>query len=249
MVPARLQTLTLIEAAIDELSHGRPVLLYDSEGREQETDMVFAGEHTTPQAIQTLRTQAGGLVCATLDATFHQRLGLPFQSDLLEAAGARQPLLRRLAQADVPYEHQPGSKPSFTLSINHRKTFTGITDNDRSLTIRALSDLVQDASNQATAQLEDAFATQFKSPGHVFLLNAHPKLVAARRGHTELATALCRLAGVAPVATICEMMNGPSGRALPKRDAIKYAGENGLVFLEGREVIEAWQTNPPPAPA
>jgi 3,4-dihydroxy 2-butanone 4-phosphate synthase len=118
---------------------------------------------------------------------------------------------------------------------------TGVTDADRAKTIQAVAALSKRMAPGKGAALADEFARTFRAPGHVFLLNARRGLVEARRGHTELATALVSLAGLTPTATICEMMNGPSGRALPKADAIKYAAQNGRVFLEGTEVIEAWQ--------
>ena len=218
-------------------------MLYDADGREEETDLVVASGAVTPAHVRTLRTEAGGLICTTVPAEYHLRLGLPYLSDVLHEAGAANPLVARLANGEVPYEQQ-GSKPSFGLSINHRKTFTGVTDNDRALTVSRLASLVADFGRRSVEWSRDAFAAEFKSPGHVFLLNAHPKLLDGRRGHTELSTALVGLAGLSPTATICEMMNGPSGKALPKAEAIKYAAQHDLVFLEGAEVVRAWQQRP-----
>lgn len=238
---ASVQSLSpQIARAAQELRSGGFVMLYDADGREEETDLVVASQFCSPDHIRRMRSDAGGLICVTLHPDLHGRLGLPYLSDLIAEAGDRHPLLARLANGRVPYESQ-GSKPSFSLSINHRDTFTGVTDNDRALTISRLAALAMRAPTLSDPILADEFASQFKSPGHVFLLNAQPELVARRRGHTELSTALLELAGLAPTATICEMMNGPSGRALPKADAIKYAAQNGLVFLEGREVISAWE--------
>lgn len=237
-----------VARALEELRSDGFVLLYDADGREEETDLIVASQFCSPDHIRRMRIDAGGLICVTLHPDLHGRLGLPFLSDLISEAGTRHPLLARLANGPVPYE-SPGSKPSFSLSVNHRDTFTGITDNDRALTISRLAALAVQSPRLSDEDLGEAFTQQFKSPGHVFLLNAQPGLVARRRGHTELSTALVGLAGLAPTATICEMMNGPSGRALSKADAIKYAAQNGLVFLEGREVISAWEqtvrANPP----
>jgi len=48
------------------------------------------------------------------------------------------------------------------------------------------------------------------------------------------------MAGLIPSATICEMM-GDDGRARSKEDAKEYAEARNLVFLEGLDVVEAWQ--------
>lgn len=237
-----------VARALDALQGGRPVLLYDADGREEETDLVVASRFATPAMVRTMRTQAGGLICTTLHPTLHQALGLPYLVDVLAEAGRTNPLMAELARGTVPYEGQ-GAKPSFAPSVNHRDTFTGVTDNDRSLTIRSIAEFAARAAATPTHQLREGFGRAFKSPGHVFLLNAHPDLLDGRRGHTELSTALVALAGLEPSATICEMMNGPSGRALPKAGAIKYAAQNGLVFLEGREVLDAWNRRPTSASA
>src|SRR5439155_23389007 len=78
------------------------------------------------------------------------------------------------------------------------------------------------------------------SPGHVPLLNAAEPLLEGRRGHTELTTALMIMAGLAPTATICEMM-ADDGRALSKEDAKAYARARNLVFLEGQDIVRAWR--------
>jgi 3,4-dihydroxy 2-butanone 4-phosphate synthase len=55
-----------------------------------------------------------------------------------------------------------------------------------------------------------------------------------------LATALVIMAGLVPSATVCEMM-GEDGRALSKEEAKAYAKKQGLVFLEGAQVVDAWK--------
>src|SRR5256885_1043665 len=85
-----------------------------------------------------------------------------------------------------------------------------------------------------------AFAGEYRSPDHVPLLNAAEPILDDRRGHTELTTALMIMAGLAPTATICEMM-ADDGRALSKEDAKAYARERNLVFLEGQDIVRAWR--------
>jgi len=48
------------------------------------------------------------------------------------------------------------------------------------------------------------------------------------------------MAGITPAVTICEMLDDRSGLALTKRDAQEYARKHNLVFVEGSEVLEAW---------
>ncbi|PKK85760.1 MAG: 3,4-dihydroxy-2-butanone-4-phosphate synthase [Thermoplasmata archaeon HGW-Thermoplasmata-1] len=226
-----------VSEALDSLRAGRFVLIYDADGREEETDMVVASQFVTPVAIERLRRDAGGLICTTVDHESHEKLGTPYLSDLFYKEGGRYPLLKELIPNDIPYD----TKSSFSITINHRRTFTGITDKDRALTISGfarLLDAVREADGPSAQRL---FGESFRAPGHVHLLNCDNHLLSKRFGHTELSTALVVMAGLTPSATICEMMGGPEGTARRKSDAVKYAKEYGIVHLEGRQIIEAWR--------
>ena len=222
--------------ALDDLRNGRLVLVYDADGREEETDMVIASEKVTADAIRVMRKDGGGLICTTADADIQAALGLPFLSELFKETGSRFPVMDELIPNDIPYD----VKSAFGITINHRKTFTGITDNDRSLTIREFSELARRAVSQEDGWGKRQFGRDFRAPGHVHLLNASQRILETRFGHTELSTALVIMAGMVPSATICEMM-GDDGNALSKEEAAAYAERNGHVFLEGPEVIDAWK--------
>jgi 3,4-dihydroxy 2-butanone 4-phosphate synthase/GTP cyclohydrolase II len=103
----------------------------------------------------------------------------------------------RLANLDigpmVPPGHA-GCDTAFTVSIDHRDAGSGIGAHDRALTIRRILD-------------PDARSEHFVRPGHVFPLRARDGGVLERRGHTEAAVDLARLAGCAPVAVICEVLH------------------------------------------
>jgi len=82
---------------------------------------------------------------------------------------------------------------AFHVSVDVRTgTTTGISASDRASTIRALAD-------------PDSRAEDFSRPGHVFPLCAREGGVLERAGHTEAAVDLLRLAGLQPVAVICEI--------------------------------------------
>ena len=55
-----------VERALESLRRGAFVLVYDADGREEETDLAIASEFVTAAAIRTLRKEAGGLICATV---------------------------------------------------------------------------------------------------------------------------------------------------------------------------------------
>jgi 3,4-dihydroxy 2-butanone 4-phosphate synthase len=121
--------------------------------------------------------------------------------------------------------------------VNHRDTFTGITDQDRALTINAIAEQVKVSMNGGGTD----FSSQFRSPGHVAILRADEQLLSRRRGQTELSVAMAMLAGITPAITICELLDDASGLALSKQDAQSYARRKGLVFIEGSEVLRTWE--------
>ncbi|MGQ9587055.1 MAG: 3,4-dihydroxy-2-butanone-4-phosphate synthase [Thermoplasmata archaeon] len=224
-----------VPKALEELKEGHIVLVYDADGREEETDMVVASEHVTPAVVRMLRREAGGLICTTADARIQESLGLPFMTELFQGMADEYPTMRGLVPNDIPYD----VKSAFGITINHRKTFTGITDNDRAMTIKEFAEFSRKALTQEDGWARREFGKNFRAPGHVHLLNASKRILETRFGHTELATALVIMAGLVPSATICEMM-GDDGKALSKKDAKEYARSQGLVFLEGAEILEAW---------
>jgi len=226
-----------VARAIEALRTGHPVLVYDADGREEETDIVVASQFVTPDIVRFLRKEAGGLICTTVPPEARERIGLPFLSELFGEAAPRHPVLARTLATTAAYD--PIASP-FSITINHRDTRTGITDRDRAKTIARFSSLVGEAIRQENGWGLEALGREFRSPGHVPLLNASDGLLSRRRGHTELSTALVTMAGLIPSATICEMM-GDDGRARSKEDAKEYAEARNLVFLEGLDVVEAWQ--------
>jgi 3,4-dihydroxy 2-butanone 4-phosphate synthase/GTP cyclohydrolase II len=82
---------------------------------------------------------------------------------------------------------------AFHVSVDVRTgTTTGISASDRASTIRSLAN-------------PDSRAEDFSRPGHVFPLAAREGGVFERAGHTEAAVDLLHLAGLEPVAVVCEI--------------------------------------------
>lgn len=92
-------------------------------------------------------------------------------------------------------EHQGTFETAFTVSVDFiRGTHTGISSHDRALTIRSLSD-------------KKSLKSDFARPGHVFPLIAWDEGVLVRPGHTEASVDLMKLAGLNPVAVLCEALS------------------------------------------
>ena len=225
-----------IEKALTDLRNGKFILIYDDDGREGETDLVIASEFVTPESIKTMRKDGGGLIFLMVSNDIANKLKLPFLADMYSHIDDEYPVLKALVPNDIPYD----AKSSFSLLINHRETFTGITDIDRSLTMRKFAELTKKIDNLNDGHATTMFGKEFRSPGHVPICVAAEKLLYERKGHTELVISMMKMAKLSPVGSGCEIM-GDNGRALSKEKAKEYADQHGLMFLEGKDVVEAWK--------
>ncbi len=225
-----------VAGALPAFARGEPVLLYDAADREGETDLVILSHLATPGLIRLLRQDAGGLICTAISHELKERLGLPFASELLDLGAARYPLLGPIAREAPRYDR----RSAFGITVNHRSNFTGVPDNDRAATVRAIGELARAAPSLSGAALLERFAQEFRSPGHVPLLYGARGLLAERKGHTELALSLARMGSLPESATVCEMLGDSGGPRSPEA-ARRYAREHGWAFLEGFEVSEAFE--------
>ncbi|MBT8508893.1 3,4-dihydroxy-2-butanone 4-phosphate synthase [Methanomicrobiaceae archaeon CYW5] len=219
----------MIDEALAAFERGEFILLYDFDDREGETDFAIRSDAVTPKDILRMRKDGGGLICTAIHPQAAKNFGLPFASEILRPTHLAE------KEGDIPYDRKNHS--SFSLWVNHRDTFTGITDRDRALTVTRIAEQVKKTLNGGS----DDFHAEFRTPGHMAILRAADDLLDQRQGQTELSVALAEMAGVTPAVTICEMLDDATGKALSKEDARAYAEAHGLVFIEGSDVRDAWQ--------
>lgn len=101
---------------IDEIKHGRMVVLVDDENRENEGDLVLAAEFTTAEHINFMATHGRGLICLTLTEARCKQLNL---TKMVQKNGARM-------------------GTNFTVSIEAAEgVTTGISAADRARTVQA----------------------------------------------------------------------------------------------------------------
>jgi 3,4-dihydroxy 2-butanone 4-phosphate synthase/GTP cyclohydrolase II len=108
---------------------------------------------------------------------------------------------------------------AFTISIDARGfgVTTGISAHDRARTIEAAVD--------PKSRPQD-----FARPGHVFPLRARPGGVLERRGQTEAAVDLARLAGRYPAGVICEIVN-EDGTMARVPDLVHFCKRHSLIMI------------------
>ncbi|MGR0161061.1 3,4-dihydroxy-2-butanone-4-phosphate synthase [Paenarthrobacter nitroguajacolicus] len=100
---------------------------------------------------------------------------------------------------------------------------TGISATDRALTARILAD-----PNSTPASIT--------RPGHIFPLRAVNGGVRERPGHTEAAVDLCRLAGLAPVGVIAELVHDDG--EMMRLDSLRdFAAEHGCPLISIEDLV------------
>jgi 3,4-dihydroxy 2-butanone 4-phosphate synthase / GTP cyclohydrolase II len=123
---------------------------------------------------------------------------------------------------------------AFTVSVDARVrgVTTGISAHDRAQTILAAID--------PGTRPED-----LGRPGHVFPLRARPGGVLERRGQTEAAVDLARLAGLHPSGVICEIMND-DGSMARVHDLVPFCLRHGLKMITVADLAQhRWESNSP----
>lgn len=236
-----------VQRAVDAFQEGHPVCLFDSEKREGETDLLFPAATAVPATMRQLRQDCGGLLFLAIGDEVGECFGLPFLQDLhtTDDAVARHPVLNHLITNDLRYD----ARSAFTLSLNHRETYTGITDHDRALTTRRFAELATTCMDEriSTEEAMKRLGQEFRTPGHIPVCREAKGGLSLRQGHTELAVGLARLAGTAPVVIGAEMLQPEGDHALSVADARTWAETRGIPFLEGADVVEALEASGPPS--
>lgn len=108
-----------VRQAVESIRRGHMVVVVDDEDRENEGDLVMAGEKITPEALNFMVREGRGLVC------------VPMMSEDLD----------RLGVSLMVREQEDSFRTAFTVSVDGKEgVTTGISAADRARTIRILSD-------------------------------------------------------------------------------------------------------------
>ena len=227
------------ETITSELRNGKPILVFDQKDREGETDIFFSAKYVSNSSIKFLRKNGGGMIFLAAENSASTKLGLPFAHQIYESAGDSNKnfnILEKMLNHSIPYD----KKSSFSLFINHKDTFTGISDYDRALTSKSFATVFEESMNLSDSESQKLVSDNFRIPGHVPVCIADLNLLKNRQGHTELIVSLLKSANMNPIAVGCEMI-GDDGHSLSPDQAKRWAEDEGYLFLEGRQIIEECQ--------
>jgi 3,4-dihydroxy 2-butanone 4-phosphate synthase / GTP cyclohydrolase II len=115
----RSSAFATVEEAIDDIRHGRFVVVVDAADRENEGDLTIAAQFATPEAITFMATHGRGLICLCLTEERCDELQLRPMTD----------------RNETPFG------TAFTISVEAREGIsTGISAQDRSRTIQVAID-------------------------------------------------------------------------------------------------------------
>ena len=191
-----------IEEALDDFRKGKMVVVVDDEDRENEGDLVIPAEKITPAIINFMAKHAGGLIC------------LPIVRERLEELNIERMVVK----------NTDPNKTAFTVSIDAIECSTGISAQERALTIRRVID------NQTKAR-------DFTRPGHIFPIEYKEGGVLVRAGHTEASVDLAKMAGMYPAGVICEIMN-EDGTMARVPELMKYVKIHNLKIITIAALID-----------
>ncbi|AFL68279.1 bifunctional 3,4-dihydroxy-2-butanone 4-phosphate synthase/GTP cyclohydrolase II [Sulfurospirillum barnesii] len=107
-----------VKQAIEDIKHGKMVMMVDDEDRENEGDLVYAATFSTPEKVNFMASEAKGLICVSLNEAVAKRLDLT-------------PMVKN---NDSQHE------TAFTVSVDARICSTGISAYERDVTIKILAD-------------------------------------------------------------------------------------------------------------
>lgn len=190
-----------IEEAVEAIAAGRIAIVVDAEDREDEGDFIAAAEHITPQLVHFMISEGRGQLCMPVSPETAGRLGLA-----------------RMVPPDG------NGWAAFTVPVDHRRSKTGISPEERAFTIRAIVD--------PSSRPED-----FLRPGHIFPLIARNCGVLERPGHTEAAIDLARLAGLSPAGVLCEICSRDGLHMATRHELFEIAERFELPIITIAELI------------
>jgi 3,4-dihydroxy 2-butanone 4-phosphate synthase / GTP cyclohydrolase II len=170
------------------------------------------------------RENEGDLIVAAVHATPEKIAFIVRHTSGIVCAPLTGEIARRLNLAPMVADNDAIHGTAFTVSVDYRHgTTTGISADDRTATIRNLAN-------------GNAGRSDFVRPGHIFPLIAKDGGVLMRSGHTEAAIDFCRLAGIEPVAAICELVND-DGTVMRGPQVAGFAEKHGLQRISVADLI------------
>lgn len=137
-----------IEEALDELRHGKIILVTDDPDRENEGDFICAAQFATTENVNFMAAHGKGLICMPMSTALCQKLQFP----------------------QMVSDNTDNHETAFTVSVDHVDTTTGISAAERSIT--AMKCAAEDAKAENFRRPGHMFPLRAKKNG-VLERNGH----------------------------------------------------------------------------
>jgi 3,4-dihydroxy 2-butanone 4-phosphate synthase/GTP cyclohydrolase II len=170
------------------------------------------------------RENEGDLVYAATFSTPEMVNFMAKEARGLICAPVSRAIAERLELMPMVAHNDANHETAFTVSIDSATATTGISAAER-------SDCIARLANPQTV------ASDFVRPGHIFPLIAKDGGVLVRTGHTEGSVDLCKLAGLAPAAVICEIIKD-DGTMARRDDLQAFAARHDLPVVYISDLVE-----------
>ncbi len=105
-----------VQDAINAIKNGEMIIIMDDENRENEGDIVYAGEFSSAEKVNFLVTQARGVLCVSLTDEIAKKLDFPLMVD----------------------KNSSNHETAFTVSVDAKNAKTGVSAFERDMTIKLI---------------------------------------------------------------------------------------------------------------
>jgi 3,4-dihydroxy 2-butanone 4-phosphate synthase / GTP cyclohydrolase II len=158
------------------------------------------------------RENEGDVICSAEHATLENVNFMAAHARGLICMPMSTDYIKKLGLSPMCTVNKDNHETAFTQSIDHVSTTTGISSYERAIT--AMKAVADDAQ-------------QFRSPGHMFPLEAKEGGVLVRNGHTEATVDYMKLAGLQAIGLCCEIIK-EDGMMARKEDLLEFAKKHQL---------------------
>nr|WP_288797977.1 3,4-dihydroxy-2-butanone-4-phosphate synthase [uncultured Megasphaera sp.] len=114
----KTRTFNTVEEALEDLRAGRMIIVTDDPDRENEGDLICAGQFCTTENMNFMATHGKGLICMPMSIEYAEKLKL----------------------SPMVAHNTDNHETAFTVSVDHVQTTTGISAVERAFTTRACTD-------------------------------------------------------------------------------------------------------------
>lgn len=201
---AQKHELNTIDEALAAIRKAGMAIVVDDADRENEGDLICAAEMISPETVAFMLRYGAGVLC------------VPMESETAER-------LRLLPIVDSNANETP-FRTNFLTPIDHIDAGTGVSAENRAITINALAD------SKATHH-------DFVTPGHIQTLLAKDGGVLRRSGHTEATIDLMRMAGLQPVGVLIEILSQKSSGMADRQELHELAEQFNIPIITIEQII------------